>query len=104
MKIFKSHNKLLLFFGILCLIFWLFDFIHTVIFLNRPSWMFSYSSVGLLFVSISLLSENSVLIYSSFCSLFFMESIFCIDFIYHLVFQKPLFNLSNYAFVSGYNK
>ena len=99
MKAFNKHNKVLFLTGSVCLLAWFFEVGNSVT-SKQLQWLLSYSASGLLLTSIALLTENTVLIYSLFCALFVMESLWCIDFSYTLLFHRKLIGLTGYAFVS----
>ena len=89
--------------GIICLLYWIFDFINLVVISNRPGWLLWYSSAGLFFTSIALLTNNIKLIYTAFCALFFIEAVWSVDFTLKLLFNYP-YALTAYAFESSFSR
>lgn len=90
--------------GLICLIYWVIDFINNVFFGNGPTWLIWYSSFGLFLTSIALISENKMLIFSMFCALFVPETIWTIDFIYVVLTHGTFLGLTNYAFSESFSK
>jgi len=83
--------------GIICIIYWLFDFIFNALLIHNFSWLLWYSSAGLLITGIALVTQNEVLLYSSFCALFIIESLWTVDFLGLFIVHKSLSGLTAYT-------
>ena len=90
--------------GIFCLIYWLFDVINMIFIIHKPEFMLWYSSAGLFFTAIALITGNSVLISIMFCSLFLVESIWSLDFLGKIFFNKNFLGITSYVFSPSYSK
>lgn len=100
---FLQRNRLDFFLGLFCLLYWIFDFYNIVFLIQKPSWLLWYSSAGLLFTSIALLTRNIPLLYSSFCALFLIELFWSIELILMWVLGIPLFGFTHYVFDANFS-
>jgi hypothetical protein len=89
--------------GIISLIYWCTDIINNVFFIRSSLWSLWFSSVGILFTAIGLLTRNSFLINSLFCALFVVEAFWNIGFFSHFLFQKSFLGLTDYLFDGNYS-
>lgn len=83
--------------GVFCFGYYLIN-LGNVFLAHKPEWLLWYSSAGLLFSAIAILTRNSFLLTSMFCALFVIESIWSIGFFSLLIFHKSLYGMVEYAF------
>jgi len=83
--------------GVICILYWLFDFIFNALLPHNYSWLLWYSSMGLLVTGIALITQNEVLIFSSFCALFIIETLWTVDFLGLFIFHKSLSGITAYT-------
>lgn len=91
-----KRNSFITFLGVVCIVYWLVDFIFNALIPHHFSWLLWYSSAGLLLTGIALLLQNNILIYSLFCALFIPELTWIIDFVGKFLFHKSLFGFTFY--------
>lgn len=99
-----KKDKILFLLGVLSLLLWVIDFINVIFFVKKPEYLLWYSSSGLLFTSIALLSRSPKMISIMFCSLFVLESIWVIDFLGKIIFNSHFWGVTNYMFAQTLTK
>lgn len=67
---------------------------------QKPEFLLWYSQLGLMFLSLALLLRSYILISIAFCSLFFIEGFWFVNFITALFFDFSLGNIG-YKFIPG---
>lgn len=82
--------------GIVYVIYWFFDFLKNAVLTNNYSWLLWYSAAGFLITGIALIIQNIKLIYSLFCALFVVESVWIVDLFYAIFYHRTLFGLTEY--------
>lgn len=91
-----TKNKILFLLGIFYISCWIFDFIINAVLKQDYSWLVWYSAAGFLLTGIALIIQNIKLIYSLFCALFVIETIWVIDFLYVLFTRQSVFGATEY--------
>lgn len=99
-----KRDKVLLILSLFTLGYWLLDVYNIIFLIQKPQFALWYSSAGLLFTSIALLSQNPILISIMFCTLFVGESVWTLDFLTKLFFDKDLLGMTNYLFDPAYTR
>ncbi len=90
--------------GILCIFYWIGDFIINAFIPHNYSWLLWYSSAGLLSTGIALATENTALIYSLFCALFVPETVWLFNFLVLFFWRKNIFGITLYTHAVDYTK
>ncbi len=94
----RKISKLSLFLSVVLTLFFLVDVFNKLYFLHAPERIFWYSTIGLFFTIIALISENGFLITALFCALFVFEGLWTIGFVSQVFFHKPFLGIASYAF------
>lgn len=97
-----AKNKFLIWLGCFEIICWSFDFINSAVIKNDYSWILWYSTAGLLLSGIALIIQNIKLIYSLFCALFAVETLWVASVFYVLISQQNVQQLAAYLSVSNF--
>lgn len=84
--------------GLLSLFYWFLDVVNNIYILHNPAWVLWYSSLGLAFTSLALITRNAFLLNSMFCALFVAESIWLAGYMSLLLFKKGFLDVASYAF------
>ena len=93
----QTHkNKLLTLLGIFFIGYWAWDVITNAVLVDDYSWLLWYSSVGLLLTGIALILQNIKFLYSLFCALFILETLWVLDMMLLLFNHNSVLNLSHY--------
>lgn len=91
-----KRDKTLAIIGVFYVIYWVFDFINNGVMKHDYSWVLWYSAAGFLITGIALIVQNARLLYSMFCALFLIETMWIIDFIYNIFRHETLIGFTEY--------
>lgn len=92
----EGKNKILLILGIVDITYWLLDFFNNAVIPNNYSWLLWYSAAGMLLTGIALVIQNVKLIWSLFCALFVLETLWIVDSLYLIFTHRALIGFSEY--------
>lgn len=96
-------DSLLAILGIVFVGYWLTDFYNNAVLPHDFSWIFWYSSAGFLMTGIALILQNIKLIYSLFCALFVIESLWFFDLIYTMSHHSSFIGLTAYILTPSFH-
>lgn len=99
----KKKDGTLLTLGTIFIAYWLLDFFNNALLKHDYSWLLWYSAAGFLLTGIALVIQNNKLIYSLFCALFIVESIWIIDLFYVIASHKSLIGFAEYILSPGFH-
>lgn len=99
----KHRDKMLYLLGIIYVVYWGINFFHNAVLTHDYSWLLWYSSTGFLLTGIALITQNIRLIYSLFCALFVIESLWIVDFIFAISKHLTLIGLTGYIYVPTFH-
>lgn len=77
-------------------IYWVVDFFKNAVLTHDYTWLLWYSSAGFLLTGIALITQNVKLIYSMFCALFVIETLWIVDLFYTYFNHHTLIGLTEY--------
>lgn len=82
--------------GLIYISYWLLDFSKNAVLTHDYSWLLWYSSAGFLMTGIALIVQNTKLIYSMFCALFVVETVWIVDLFYVIFTHRTLIGFTKY--------
>lgn len=91
-----KKDKILVSLGMVYIVYWFVDFYKNAVLTHDFSWLLWYSSAGFLLTGIALVTQNVKLIYSLFCALFVIETLWIVDLVYSFLNHHTLIGLTEY--------
>lgn len=94
----RKNAKIYLILSLSFAIFFLSDAVAKIFVFHAPARILWYSTLGLLLVSLALITESSFLVTTAICTLFFLEGLWTVGFFYFVLFHGQLIQISTHAF------
>lgn len=99
----EKKNKPLMVLGVVCVVYWLLNFLNNAVLTHDYGWLLWYSSAGLLITGMALITQNTKLLYSMFCALFVAETVWMVDLFYVIFSHHPLVGFTGYMLSPSFN-